>query len=97
MPELKELFVLRLKNSDDAKAKRDIAREDFLQLDGVMSWRTYATTDAKRPQLFAEVFTYKDETSARAAMPQFAERPATRAFLGEVEEILVGGLFSEIS
>ncbi len=94
MAEITEIFVLKMKDVHRADAIRERAREDFTSLDGVISWQTFVTTDPDRPTLFAEIYTFPDDDTARAVTPQFAEREATKAFLNEVDEILVGQYFT---
>lgn len=95
MTEITEIFVLKMKDPKRADAIRERARKDFTGLEGVTSWKTYMTTDTERPTLFAEIYTFPDYATAKAVTPQFAERDATKLFLAEVDEILVGQYFSE--
>lgn len=95
MPEITEIFVMTMKDPDRSDPIRERARTDFLSLDGVTSWRTYVTTDPNRPTLFAEIYTFPDHATAKSVTPQFAERELTKAFLAEVDEILVGQYFTE--
>ena len=95
MSEITEIFVLKMKDPKHADAIRERAREDFTALEGVTSWKTYVTTDPNRPTLFAEIYTFPDHDTAKSVTPQFAERDATRAFLAEIDEILVGQYFTE--
>ena len=95
MPEITEIFVLKLKDPDHADPVRERARADFLGLEGVTSWRTYVTASRESPTLFAEVFTYPDAATAQQVTPEFAKRPATKAYLAEIEDMLVGRYFVE--
>ncbi len=96
MGKITEIFILKMKDTEKAASVRREAKEDFLSLDGVESWKTYTTTDKSKPQLFAEVYTFPDYDTAKGVTPEFAKRPKTQAFLAEVEEIVVGQYFTEI-
>ena len=95
MAEITEIFVLKMKDPERAAAVRARARDDFLNLEGVSSWRTFVTCHPDKPLLFAEIFKFPDEPTARSITPEFARRPATAAFLEEIEEIVVGQYFVE--
>jgi len=95
MTVITEIFVMTMKDSKRAEIIRERARKDFTALDGVLSWKTYITTDPSRPTLFAEIYTFPDQATAKSVTPQFALRDATKAFLAEVDEILVGQYFTE--
>lgn len=95
MAEITEIFILKMKDPEQADAIRERAREDFTALEGVTSWKTYVTTDTERPTLFAEIYTFPDYDTAKGVTPQFAERDATKAFLAEIDEVLVGQYFTE--
>lgn len=95
MAEITEIFVLKMKDPQRAIAIRERARADFTSLEGVTSWKTYVTTSPKRPTLFAEIYTFPNEETAKRVTPQFAERALTQAFLAEIEETLVGQYFTE--
>lgn len=95
MPEITEIFVMTMKDPERADAIREAARADFTSLAGVTSWKTYVTTDPDRPTLFAEIYTFPDYATAKQVTPQFAVRDATKAFLAEVDEMLVGQYFTE--
>ncbi|ABG40037.1 hypothetical protein Patl_1515 [Paraglaciecola sp. T6c] len=95
MTEVTEIFVLKMKDAGRANDIREKAREDFLSVEGVDSWKTYVTINPDRPTLFAEIYTFADEKIAKKVTPQFAKRELTKAFLGEIEEILVGQYFTE--
>lgn len=96
MPEITEIFILSVKEPARAEAVRARAKRDMLALDGVTSWRTLATTRSDKPLLFAEIFTFVDEPTAKRLGRQFSERPATKAFLAEVDEVIVGRHFAEL-
>lgn len=96
MAEITEIFILKMKDPERAAPLREAARADFLSVDGVDSWRTYVTTDVERPTLFAEVYTFPDHETAKRVTPTFATREASKAFLSEVEEIVVGQYFTEL-
>lgn len=95
MAEITEIFVMTMKNPDQADAVRERAREDFTSLEGVTSWKTYVTTDPNRRTLFAEIYTFPDHDTAKRVTPQFATRALTQAFLEEIDEIIVGQYFTE--
>ena len=95
MSEITEIFILKMKDPKRADAIREQAREDFTALEGVTSWKTYVTTDPDSPTLYAEIYTFPDNDTAKGVTPQFAERDATKAFLAEVDEIIVGQYFTE--
>lgn len=95
MPEITEIFVMTMNDPERADAIREVARADFTSLEGVTSWKTYVTTDPNRPTLFAEIYTFPDHATAKQVTPQFAKRDATKAFLAEVGDILVGQYFTE--
>lgn len=95
MAQITEIFVLKMKDPERADAIRERAREDFTALEGVTSWKTYVTTNPDRPTLFAEIYTFPDEETAKRITPQFSERELTQAFLAEIDEILVGQYFTE--
>jgi len=98
MVEITEIFVMTMKDSGArVDAIREAAREDFLSLEGVTSWKTYVTTDKNRPTLYAEIYTFPNYDTAKSVTPQFALRDATKEFLAEVDEILVGQYFTEHS
>lgn len=94
MTTITEIFILKMKEGPDVDAIREAAREDFLALEGVTSWETLVTTDRSRQTLYADIFTFPDHETARRVTPQFAVRPATKAFLGQIEEIVVGQFFT---
>lgn len=96
MSEITEIFVLKMKDPERAKAVREAARADFLSVDGVESWKTYVTTAKDRPTLFAEIYTFPDHETATRVTPTFATREATKALLAEIDEILVGQYFTEL-
>lgn len=95
MSEITEIFVLKMKDPKRADAIRERARQDFTALEGVTSWKTYVTTDSSRPTLFAEIYTFPDHDTAKGVTPQFSQREATKAFLAEIDEVLVGQYFTE--
>lgn len=78
-----------------ADAIRETARADFLSVDGVDTWRTFVTIHPNKSTLFAEIYEFPYEETAHRVTPQFRERAATKAFLAEVDEILVGQYFVE--
>lgn len=93
MTEITEIFVLKMKQGTNAENVREAAREDFVALEGVTSWETFVSTDKSRPALYAEIFKFPDHQTAKKVTPQFAQRPATKAFLEEIEEMIVGQFF----
>ncbi len=93
MPEIVEIFVLKMKDPELAQVARRRAHLDFSSLPGLASWRTLHSRDQDRPLLFADVFTFEDLEAAKRLGAQFSQREATRAYLDEVEEILVGQHF----
>lgn len=93
MTAITEIFILKMKADAQVDAIREAARKDFLALDGVTSWETLVTTDQSRQTLYADIFTFPDQETAKKVTPQFAERPATQAFLGQIEEMVVGQFF----
>lgn len=95
MPAITEIFVMSMKDPERVDAIRETARADFTSLEGVSSWKTFVTTDTSRRTLFAEIFTFPDHATAKATTPQFAERDATKTFLAEIEDIIVGQYFTE--
>ena len=95
MPEITEIFVVTMKDMKRADPIRERARSDFTSLPGVTSWKTFITTASDRPTLFAEIYTFPDEMTAKQVTPQFAQREATKAFLAEIDEIIVGQYFTE--
>lgn len=95
MTKITEIFVLKIKSSKRIDAVREAARKDFLSIEGVDSWETFVTTDPNRPTLFAEIYEFPDHTTAKRVTPQFAEREATKAFLKEIDEIIVGQYFTK--
>ncbi len=94
MVQITEIFVMKMKDVQRAEAVRETARRDFEGIDGVTAWKTYASTSPDKPKLFAEIFTFPDMETAKAISPTFADRPATKAFLEEIDEILVGQYFA---
>ncbi|WP_299210679.1 hypothetical protein [uncultured Tateyamaria sp.] len=94
MAEITEIFILKMKEGAEVDAVREAAREDFVALEGVTSWETLVTTDRTRQTLYADIFTFPDHDTAKRITPQFAERPATKAFLGQIEEMVVGQFFT---
>lgn len=95
MPEITEIFILKVKDPKRADVLREVARADFLKIDGVDSWNTYRSTDTDRPTLYAEIYRFRDYEAAKRITPSFATREATKAYLKEVDEILVGQYFQE--
>lgn len=93
MSKITEIFILKMKKGDDVDAIREAARADFVALEGVTSWETLVTTDQSRQTLYADIFTFPDYETAKRVTPQFAERPATKAFLGQIDEMIVGQFF----
>ncbi len=94
MTEITEIFILQMKEGTHVDAIREAARADFVALEGVTSWETFVTTDRSRQTLHADIFTFPDYETAKKVTPQFAERPATKAFLAEIEEMVVGQFFT---
>lgn len=94
MPQITEIFILKMKEGTHVDAIREVARKDFVALDGVTSWETLVSTDQSRQTLYADIFTFPDHETAKKVTPQFAERAATQAFLGEIEEMVVGQFFA---
>ncbi len=94
MSKITEIFILKMKEGDDVDAIREAARADFVALEGVTSWETLVTTDQSRDTLYADIFTFPDHETAKRVTPQFAERPATQAFLGQIDEMIVGQFFT---
>ena len=90
-----EIFVLAMKDTANVSAIRERARKDFLSLHGVNSWKTYVTTSPDKRTLFAEIYEFPDEETAFRVSPLFAEREATKVFLAEVDDIIVGQYFVE--
>jgi len=95
MAEITEIFVLKMKDLEQADAIRERAREAFTKLEGVTSWKTYVTTNPERPTLFAEIYTFPDHDTAKRVTSQFSKLESTKAFLAEIDEILVGQYFTE--
>lgn len=95
MVAMTEIFVLKMKDPERADAIRERARADFLSIEGVESWKTYVTIHPDKPTLYSEIFTFPDLEVARKITPLFSEREATKAFLEEIEEIVVGQYFIE--
>ncbi|WP_299738852.1 hypothetical protein [uncultured Roseobacter sp.] len=93
MSKITEIFVLKMKEGPEVDAIREAARADFVALEGVTSWETLVTTDPSRQTLYADIFTFPDYETAKRVTPQFAQRPATKAFLGQIEEMIVGQFF----
>lgn len=93
MTEVTEIFILKMKDGAQVDVVREAARKDFVALDGVTSWETFVSTDQSRPTLYADVFKFPDYETAKKVTPQFSERPATKAFLAEIDEMLVGQFF----
>ncbi|WP_299504382.1 hypothetical protein [uncultured Roseobacter sp.] len=94
MSKITEIFVLKMKEGAEVDAIREAARADFVALEGVTSWETLVTTDPSRQTLYADIFTFPDYETAKRVTPQFAQRPATKAFLGQIEEMIVGQFFT---
>ena len=94
MTEITEVFVLKMKDGENADAIREAARKDFTSLEGVTSWETLVSTDPSRPTLYTDIFKFPNMEAAKRVTSQFAERPATQAFLGQIGEILVGQFFT---
>ncbi|WP_299153775.1 hypothetical protein [uncultured Tateyamaria sp.] len=94
MSKITEIFILKMKENSEVDAIREAARADFTALEGVTSWETLVTMDQSRQTLYADVFTFPDYETARRVTPQFAERPATKAFLGQIEEMIIGQFFT---
>ena len=92
-----EFFVIRLSDEDTAGQVRNAARPVFCALEGVRDWRTYRSVGTDRPTLFVEAFMFDDPDSAKAAGARFSELDETKAFLGQIEEILVGQHFTDIT
>lgn len=95
MAQITEIFVLKMKDPERADAIRERAREAFTELEGVTSWKTFVTTNPDRPTLFAEIYTFPDHDTAKRVTPQFSNLEPTKAFLAEIDEILVGQYFTE--
>jgi len=95
MKKITEIFILKMKESARTDKIREEAREDFLSLEGVESWETYVTTDPNKPTLFAEIYTFPNEETAKQVTPEFAKRQPTKAFLEEIDEIIVGQYFTK--
>ncbi|WP_299851095.1 hypothetical protein [uncultured Roseovarius sp.] len=94
MSKITEIFILKMKEGDGVDATREAARADFVALEGVTSWETLVTTDQSHDTLCADIFTFPDHETAKRVTPQFAERPATKAFLGQIDEMIVGQFFT---
>lgn len=94
MTTITEIFILKMKDDPQIDAIREAARKDFVALDGVTSWETLVTTDQSRQTLYADIFTFPDHETAKRVTPEFAKRPATQAFLGQIEEMVVGQFFA---
>ncbi len=94
MSKITEIFILKMKQGEHVDAIREAARADFLSLDGVTSWETLVTTDQSRHTLYADIFTFPDMATAKAVTPEFSKRPATQAFLTEIDEMIVGQFFA---
>lgn len=97
MSKITEIFVLKMKDPARAEVVREAARADFLSVEGVDSWKTFVTTAKDRPTLFAEIYEFPDHETAKRVTPTFATREATKAFLAEIDEIIVGQYFTEIT
>ncbi|MEO1554893.1 MAG: hypothetical protein AAFS01_00560 [Pseudomonadota bacterium] len=93
MTKITEIFILKMKEGAHVDAVREAARADFVALDGVTSWETLVSTDPSRQTLHADIFTFPDHDTAKKVTPQFAQRPATQAFLAEIDEMIVGQFF----
>lgn len=97
MSEITEIFVLKMKDADRAAPIRERARADYLSLAGITSWKTFVTADEDRSTLFTEAYTYPDVESAKRVTAQFSKLPATQAFLAEIEDVIVGQWFTELT
>ena len=97
MSKITEIFVLKMKDPKRAESVREKARRDFLSIEGVDSWKTFVTTSKDRPTLFAEIYEFPDHETAKRITPTFATREATKAFLAEIDEIVVGQYFTELT
>lgn len=93
MSEITELFIVKMKENAGVDTVREAARADFVALEGVTSWETLVTTDPSRDTLYADIFTFPDHETAKRVTPEFAKRPATQAFLGQIDEMIVGQFF----
>ncbi|WP_299548850.1 hypothetical protein [uncultured Tateyamaria sp.] len=93
MTTITEIFVLKMKDGAHVDAVREAARKDFVALEGVTSWDTLVSVDPNRPTLYTDIFTFPDHETASRVTPQFSERPATKAFLAEIDDIVVGQFF----
>lgn len=93
MAEITEIFILKLKDPTHAEPIRARAKQDFLTIEGVTAWQTLVTMNPDKPPLVAEIFRYPDRATADRITPQFRTRPSTRAYLEEIEDILVGQYF----
>lgn len=94
MTTITEIFVLKMKEGPHVDAVREAARQDFVALEGVTSWETLVSVDPSKPTLYTDIFTFPDHETAKRVTPQFAERPATQAFLDQIEEMVVGQFFT---
>ncbi len=97
MTSITEFFVVRLLDEEAAAHARDSARPVFCALEGVQDWRTYRSVAKDRPTLFVEAYTFDSAETAKAAGAQFSELAETKAFLGQIEEMLVGQHFVDIT
>ncbi|WP_411892755.1 hypothetical protein [Yoonia sp. SDW83-1] len=97
MSEITEFFVVRLSDEIAAKDARAIARPVFCELAGVKDWQTYKSTAVDRPTLFIEAFTFQNTGTAKAAGAQFSILDETKAFLSQIEEMIVGQHFINIT
>ena len=97
MPQIIEHFVLRLSDEGAARDARRAARRDFLALPGVRDWRTARSVSTEGPTLFVETFLFDGADAAKAAGARFSQMDRTRAFLGFVEETLVGQHFVDVT
>lgn len=94
MDEITEIFSLKMKEGALVDAVREAVRKDFVALDGVTPWDTLVTTDTSRQTHYADIFEFPDHVMAKAVTPQFTERPATQAFLAEIDETIFGQSFT---
>jgi len=79
-----ETFVLKT---------RQAARTHFTAVAGVPFCETQVTTDQSRRPLHADTSTFPDHETTKATTPQYAQRPASQAYLGKTVEVVVGQFF----
>jgi heme-degrading monooxygenase HmoA len=87
-----EIVIYKVKNQKEAAAAREVARGALARYPGFRSWQQLTTLEGD--QSFADIVTWDDMASAKAAGEAFHSDPDCGALMGQIESMVTMGHFA---